>query len=105
MRRALWTGALFAGAFALAVFSSCGPIEEEGGGGTLTPGKVCYSDLDCVPNDCCGEGDAAVHIEDAPDCRGIRCDGSCPTDMVDCGCAIPVCRNSRCAIAVRETCL
>ena len=68
-------------------------------------GHVCYSDSDCVPNDCCGNGDGAVNIVDAPDCRGVMCDGSCPPNMINCGCGIPVCRNSRCATAVSDSCL
>src|SRR5688500_11791900 len=39
-------------------------------------GPVCYSDSDCVPNDCCGRGTRAVHFSDAPSCQGISCSGS-----------------------------
>ena len=87
---------------------ACGPIEDfpiDPGSGGPGDGRVCYSDLDCVPNACCGEGTFAVHIADAPDCRGVTCSGSCPPDRINCGCEIPVCRNSRCQTAVSESCL
>jgi hypothetical protein len=62
-------------------------------------GPVCYSDNDCVPDDCCGEATRAVHVSAAPDCRGVRCTGSCPTDRAECGCAIPHCADSHCTLA------
>lgn len=83
----------------LTIASGCGPFDEfpvDGNG----DGRVCYSDTDCVPNDCCGEGGGAVHIQDAPDCRGIQCSGVCDPNQVNCGCGYPVCRNSRCVVAV-----
>lgn len=86
------------------VLVACGPIEDFPDGEEVD-GRVCYSDADCVPDDCCGQGSGAIHVADAPDCRGVVCDGMCPTDMIDCGCAIPVCRNSRCQPAYRDTCL
>jgi hypothetical protein len=63
-------------------------------------GRVCYLDTDCVPDGCCGQGAGAIHVLDAPDCSMVRCDGSCPAEQVRCGCGLPVCRDSRCAVAV-----
>ena len=86
------------GGLALGVLAGCGlgEIPFDDGGGS---GPVCYSDSDCVPNACCGVGSGAVHISDAPDCRGVSCDGTCPANLIDCGCGIPVCRNNQCETA------
>ncbi len=61
--------------------------------------KVCYADSDCVPNGCCGAGTNPTHISEAPDCSGIRCDGTCPINSIDCGRCIAICRDARCAAA------
>ena len=92
-------------AVGLLVGVGCGPIIDEGGPGAL-PGPVCYVDEDCVPNGCCGEASNAVHVTDAPSCRGISCTGTCPDNSVDCGCGIPICRDQRCTVArtVSSTC-
>ncbi|MBX5484428.1 MAG: hypothetical protein IRZ16_21615 [Myxococcaceae bacterium] len=96
----LWAGAV---ASAAAV-AGCGPIES------FPPddppsGAICYTDADCVPNGCCGEGTAAVHRDEAPDCSAVMCDGSCDPNMINCGCAVPICRDSHCATAVSDSCL
>jgi hypothetical protein len=62
-------------------------------------GRVCYQDSDCVPDGCCGQASDAVHIEDAPDCSQVTCDGSCPENQIDCGCGLPVCSDSHCTVA------
>lgn len=83
----------------LTIAWGCGPFDEfpvEDNGS----GPVCYEDADCVPNGCCGEGTGAVHVELAPDCAAVQCSGSCPASEVNCGCGYPVCRNSRCVVAV-----
>jgi hypothetical protein len=72
-----------------------GPATGGSGGG-----PACFQDSDCVPNDCCGKGTGSVHISEAPDCSSVSCDGSCPADKINCGCAIPVCSDSQCSIAV-----
>jgi hypothetical protein len=87
-----------AGGLVLGVLAGCGLEDmavDEGGGS----GPVCYTDSDCVPNGCCGRGTGAVHVSDAPDCRGVSCDGTCPSNMINCGCGIPVCRNNHCEAA------
>ncbi|RKG70629.1 hypothetical protein D7V80_04560 [Corallococcus sp. CA054B] len=61
--------------------------------------QVCYDDSDCVANACCGEGTAITHRDVGPDCTGVRCDGACTPNSVDCGRCIPTCRNARCAAA------
>jgi len=63
------------------------------------PQRVCYLDSDCAPSGCCGESSCAVHVADAPDCRGARCDGSCDPLTTDCGCGLPVCRDGACTVA------
>ena len=63
-------------------------------------GRICYQDSDCVPNGCCGEATDAIHVEDAPDCSQVVCQGTCPEDELDCGCGIPVCSGSHCTVAV-----
>jgi hypothetical protein len=78
---------------------SCGPILEDPLDGDPLDGPTCFSDSDCVPNGCCGQGTGAVHESEAPDCRAVRCSGTCNPSMVQCGCGIPLCRNSRCAVA------
>ena len=65
-----------------------------------TPGRACTQDSDCVPNGCCGEARAAVHRDDAPDCSTVRCSGMCPSAQTSCGCGVPICRDSRCSVAV-----
>jgi hypothetical protein len=67
------------------------------------PGKVCYDDTDCAPNGCCGMGTDIVHVSDAPSCSGVQCSGSCPVNGIKCGCAVPVCRGSRCTSAISVT--
>ena len=83
---------------ALLALAGCGIIDDfpttDGGG------PVCYSDADCVPNDCCGQGTGAVHFSLAPDCTGVVCTGTCPLEQVNCGCGLPVCRLSQCTVAV-----
>ncbi len=88
--------------------SACGPFDEDpfgnGSGGPL-PGRVCYDDSDCVPSACCGQGTRAVHQLDGPDCSSAVCSGSCPSQMTECGCGYPICRDGRCTVALREECL
>ncbi|HZA49878.1 MAG TPA: hypothetical protein VE549_04005 [Myxococcaceae bacterium] len=99
MRHPIAVAVAAAGGLALGVLAGCGleglSIEDEGGGS----GPVCYTDSDCVPNACCGGGTGAVHISEAPDCRGRQCDGRCPSDLIECGCGIPVCRKNHCEAA------
>jgi hypothetical protein len=92
LRGALWL-ALCVVAF------GCGPITPY----APPPGDTCYDDTDCMPNACCGKGDAIVFKTHAPDCTTVKCDGSCPPDGIKCGCAVPVCRNSRCTSAIATT--
>ncbi len=89
--------------FALAL--ACVPFDEFPGEEDPAPGRVCYEDSDCVPNDCCGVGTGAVHRLDGPDCRAVFCDGVCDEDLIDCGCALPICRDGRCTAAYAEQCL
>lgn len=72
------------------------PIEETPVG---LSDMVCFRDSDCAPNGCCGEGTNPTHVSEAPNCTGVRCDGTCPTNTIDCGRCIAVCRDSRCAAA------
>ncbi|HVG58235.1 MAG TPA: hypothetical protein VNA24_06745 [Hyalangium sp.] len=72
------------------------PIEEIPVGLSDT---VCFRDSDCAPNRCCGEGTNPTHVSEAPNCAGVRCDGTCPPNTIDCGRCIPTCRDSRCAAA------
>lgn len=93
-------------AFALGVTLGLGagcepidPIDEIPQGISDT---ICYRDSDCAPNGCCGEGTNPTHVSEAPSCAGVRCDGTCsPTDSIDCGRCVAVCRNSLCAAACR----
>lgn len=62
--------------------------------------RPCAVDADCVPNGCCGQGTAAIHVLDGPDCRAVDCSDACPLAQVRCGCGLPVCRESRCTVAV-----
>ncbi len=63
-------------------------------------GRACVQDSECVPNDCCGQGTAAVHVSDGPSCAQVSCTGTCPLAQVRCGCGVPLCRDSRCTVAV-----
>lgn len=81
-------------------FTGCGFLLGEPGGGSGMPsGRACASDDDCVPSDCCGEGSGVVHVMDAPRCPG-QCNTTCPRGQTDCGCGVPICRDSRCTVAV-----
>lgn len=98
MRNRLRVAAWISAGLALAALAGCGPLEDfpiDDG----TNGPVCYDDSDCVPNACCGEGTGAVHISEAPDCRGVRCSGACDPSLIDCGCAYPYCRDGQCVKA------
>ncbi|MGV3622294.1 MAG: hypothetical protein ACO1OB_15865 [Archangium sp.] len=83
-------------------FTGCGFLlgGEPGGGGGLPGGRACASNEDCVPSDCCGEGSGVVHVMDAPSCSGRTCTSNCPQNQTDCGCGVPICRDSRCTVAV-----
>lgn len=94
-RRRVRTGAL---ALLLLAVGACGSIAETAPPPGMT-GPACTSDAECVPNGCCGNGTGAVHITGAPVCN-LACTNLCPTNQVSCGCGIPVCRNSRCTVAV-----
>lgn len=63
------------------------------------PQAICYTDSDCVPADCCGMGSCSVHVDDAPQCSNVRCEGSCDPNTTDCGCGLPVCRDGTCTVA------
>jgi hypothetical protein len=82
---------------------ACGPVDL----GPPTPPPMsnvpCVEDSDCAPNACCGRGDTIVHEDEAPDCSAVECDESCPVHGIMCGCAVPVCRESRCVAAVSST--
>ena len=67
-------------------------------------GRPCTEDTECVPNACCGDGTAAVHVLDGPDCRTVRCSGACPLAQVRCGCGLPLCRGGHCTVAVDPSC-
>jgi hypothetical protein len=92
--------ALLVGA-ALGWAAGCGLGNGEDDFDTPPPlsNRVCYKDADCTANRCCGLGTHPTHVEDGPDCRAVRCDGSCPPGTIDCGRCIPVCRDSRCVAA------
>lgn len=74
----------------------CGAIEPFPPGDA---GRACVIDSECVPDNCCGRGSAAVHVDDAPDCSAVDCPDTCPLTQVACGCGLPVCRDSRCTVA------
>lgn len=76
--------------------AACGDLPEPGG---EDAGRPCLGDEDCVPDACCGEGAFSIHVEDAPSCGGVSCSGACDVTQVRCGCGVPVCRDSRCAVA------
>jgi hypothetical protein len=99
-RRLVHLAALVLGA-ALGFSAGCDPgaglSDEEAPPGLSD--KVCYADSDCAPNGCCGAGTHPTHVAEAPDCSGVRCDGTCPLNSIDCGRCIPICRNARCAAA------
>jgi|SRR5215211_3931832 len=97
MRHRIALALASAAGLVVGALAGCG-IEDFGndGGGS---GPVCYSDEECVPNACCGRGTDAVHVSQAPDCRGVSCDDTCPSDMIDCGCGLPVCRDNHCQAA------
>jgi hypothetical protein len=87
----------FALLLALAALAGCGNLPP------LQPadaGRTCFTDSDCVPDGCCGMGTNAIHVQDRPDCSTVRCTGTCPVAQLRCGCALPVCRESRCSVAV-----
>jgi len=76
---------------------SLGPPDEDAP--PVLSNKTCYSDDDCVANACCGDGTAVTHVDEGPNCRGVRCTGECPPGSIDCGRCIPFCRGARCDAA------
>jgi hypothetical protein len=72
------------------------PIEELPVGLSDT---ICYQNSDCAPNGCCGAATNPTHVSEAPSCAGVRCDGTCAANTIDCGRCVPTCRDSRCAAA------
>lgn len=78
------------------VMAGCGEVVDL----PLPMGRACTTNSDCVPNACCGRGTGAVHVLDGPDCSAVDCSDECPLVEVDCGCGLPVCRDSRCTVAV-----
>ncbi len=88
----------------LGVAAGCGPIDDDFGDpvpNTPAPlsNRVCYTDADCTGNACCGKGTNPTHVQDGPNCSGVRCDGSCPANGLDCGRCLVICRDSRCEAA------
>jgi hypothetical protein len=83
--------------------AGCDPYVE---GGETTPeplsNRVCYQDSDCTGNACCGQGTRPTHVQDGPQCSGVRCDGSCPLDGLECGRCLVICRDSRCEAACQD---
>ncbi len=83
---------------ALGLGAGCEPVELFN-----TPPGIsdipCERDSECAPNGCCGEGTNPTHVSEAPDCSGVRCDGTCPANSIDCGRCLAFCRESRCAAA------
>lgn len=73
----------------------CGPVIDL----PMVMGRPCAANSDCVPDGCCGRGTRAVHVLDGPDCSRIDCTGECPATEVNCGCGLPVCRESQCVVA------
>ncbi|WP_326938744.1 hypothetical protein [Archangium violaceum] len=84
----------------LGLAAGCEPVDL-GSGGNPPPlsSRICYQDADCTGNACCGEGTNPTHVQDGPDCSGVRCTNSCPQDYLDCGRCLIICRNSRCEAA------
>ncbi|XXF76486.1 hypothetical protein P2318_26025 [Myxococcaceae bacterium GXIMD 01537] len=98
-QRLVHLAALFVGA-AFGLGAGCDP--GDGDPEDTPPGvssEVCYTDADCAPNGCCGNGTNPTHVSEAPDCSGVRCTGGCPPDSIDCGRCIAICREARCAAA------
>lgn len=80
------------------LLAGCGAIIDEPP--PPDPGRPCTQDTDCVPNGCCGMAGSAIHQADAPDCSTVQCSGMCPVTQTNCGCGVPICRDSRCSVAV-----
>ncbi|MET0403408.1 MAG: hypothetical protein ABW123_13430 [Cystobacter sp.] len=98
--RVSFSAALVLGAV-LSLLPGCEPVDLGDFGDTPDPlsNRVCYRDADCMGNACCGEGSRPTHVQDGPNCAGVRCDGTCPGDGLDCGRCVVICRESRCSAA------
>lgn len=82
--------------------AGCGPVDPDFGDPPAPlSNRICYVDSDCMGNACCGLGTHPTHVEDGPDCSGVRCSGDCPPDGLDCGRCLVYCRNSRCEAACK----
>jgi hypothetical protein len=80
--------------------AGCEPVDLDFGNIPVSESdRVCYSDADCTGNACCGLGTRPTHVQDGPNCSGVRCGGDCPEDGLDCGRCTVICRDSRCAAA------
>ncbi len=84
----------------LGVAAGCGPVDDDFGDNPAPlSNRVCYTDSDCTGNACCGQGTNPTHVQDGPNCSGVRCDGACPVNGLDCGRCLVICRDSRCEAA------
>lgn len=91
--------ALFLLGAVLGLGVGCEPIDAFEENPVGLSDTTCYRDSDCAPNGCCGEATNPTHVSEAPSCVGVRCDGTCTANTIDCGRCIAVCRDSRCASA------
>ena len=98
-RPSLLRALLLGGALSLA--AGCEPIDLDDLDDTPAPlsDRVCYRDEDCTGNACCGRGTRPTHVQDGPNCSGVRCGGECPANGLDCGRCLVICRDSRCEAA------
>ncbi len=85
----------------LSLAAGCEPIDLDDFGASPPPlsNRVCYDNDDCTGNACCGLGTNPTHVQDGPNCAGVRCSGNCPEDGLDCGRCLVICRDSRCEAA------
>src|SRR3989344_5694589 len=67
----------------------------------LPANKICQTDVDCVPAQCCHAGEA-VNRENAPDCSNTICTLECAPQTIDCGQGSVACQEGSCQVISHE---
>ena len=68
---------------------------------TASSTKVCQTDSDCVPAQCCHATDA-VNKGNAPDCTAMLCTLECAPGTIDCGQGSVACITGLCTVKYND---
>ena len=85
--------ALFSLMIVAFLLTACTTIPES----SIPAAKVCQTDSDCVPAQCCHAKDA-VNRENAPDCSDAICTLECAPGTIDCNQGSVACKEGACTV-------